>query len=97
LSLFFAIATLHETPTYREASANPLWQKAMSNELDALTKTHTWDLVDFEKSTVWWKWVCKIMTRANHSVKRYKTSLVVKGFLQEYGVDYDEAFALVAW
>jgi hypothetical protein len=37
------------------------------------------------------------MTRANHSVKRYKTSLVVKGFLQEYGVDYDEAFALVAW
>jgi hypothetical protein len=43
---FSVLATLHEPHSYREASANPLWQKAMSDELDAFSKTHTWDLVD---------------------------------------------------
>jgi hypothetical protein len=39
---------------YREASTNPLWQDAMKEELDALHKNHTWDLVDLpqEKSVV---------------------------------------------
>lgn len=59
-----------------------LWQKAMSDELDVLTKTYTWYLVDlsFEKSTVGCKWVCKIKTQADQSVKQYKTCLVAKGF-----------------
>ena len=38
-------ATLHEPHTYRETSNNPLWQIAMKEELDALSKNHTWDLV----------------------------------------------------
>jgi hypothetical protein len=38
---FSVLATLHEPHFYREASADPLWQKAMSDELDALSKTHT--------------------------------------------------------
>jgi hypothetical protein len=41
---YFALATLHEPHTYREASTNPLWQQAMADELDALHKTHTWDM-----------------------------------------------------
>ena len=42
---YTALATLHEPQTYREASTDPLWQIAMKKELDALTKSHTWDLV----------------------------------------------------
>ena len=42
---YTALATLHEPQTYREASTDPLWQIAMKEELDALTKNHTWDLV----------------------------------------------------
>ena len=38
---FSAIATLHEPHSYREASSDPLWQKAMSDELQALHKTGT--------------------------------------------------------
>jgi hypothetical protein len=41
---YFALATLHEPHTYREASTNPLWQQTMADELDALHKTHTWDM-----------------------------------------------------
>lgn len=70
----------------------------MSDELDALTKTHTWDLVDSPsgKSAVGCKWVYKIKTRSYGSVERYNSQLVAKGFSQEYGIDYKETFALVA-
>ena len=42
---YIALATLHEPQTYHEAFTDPLWQIAMKEELDALTKNHTWDLV----------------------------------------------------
>ncbi|KAL5806227.1 hypothetical protein ACOSQ4_028960 [Xanthoceras sorbifolium] len=42
----FALATLYEPHTYREAHTDPLWQQAMNEELDALHKNHTWDMVD---------------------------------------------------
>ena len=38
---YTALTTLHEPQTYREASTNALWQIAMKEELDALTKNHT--------------------------------------------------------
>ena len=38
---YIALATLHESQTYREASTDLLWQIAMKEELDALTKNHT--------------------------------------------------------
>ena len=69
----------------------------MKEELDALTKNHTWDLVTLppKQSVVGCKWIYKIKTCSDGSIKRYKTRLVVKGFTQEYEIDYEETFALV--
>ncbi|KAK2967880.1 hypothetical protein RJ640_009950 [Escallonia rubra] len=43
---YYALATLHEPNTFREATSNPLEQKATTKELHALPKTCTWDMVD---------------------------------------------------
>jgi hypothetical protein len=97
-SCFSAVLSLHEPHTYREACTNPLWQQATTEELQALEKTHTWDLVDLPhgKSAIGCKWVYKIKTKSDGSIKRYKARLVAKGYAQEYGIDYEETFAPVA-
>ena len=46
----FALATLYEPHTYREAHTDPLWQQAMNEELDALHKNNTWDMVNLPPS-----------------------------------------------
>ncbi|KAG5542352.1 hypothetical protein RHGRI_022032 [Rhododendron griersonianum] len=60
-------STRHEPHSYREASSNPLWQQAMAEELQALDKTHTWDIVDLPpgKTLIGSKWVYKIKTRSD--------------------------------
>ena len=87
-----------EPSTYQEAVVSPEWQLAMSEELAALERTGTWDLVPLPPRSVpiTCKWVYKVKTKSNGSVERYKARLVARGFQQSHGKDYDETFAPVA-
>lgn len=69
----------------------------MKEELDALKKNKTWNLVDLRqgKTPVGCKQVYKIK-KFDRSIECYEACLVVKGFTHEYGIDYQETFALVA-
>ncbi|KAG9454499.1 hypothetical protein H6P81_007403 [Aristolochia fimbriata] len=95
---FFSVLTsVYEPSSYGEASSDPLWQQAMAEELQALDKAHTWNLVSLPpgKSPIGYKWVYKVKTKADGSIDRYKARLVAKGYNQEYGIDYKETFAPV--
>ena len=70
----------------------------MKEELYALSKNHTWDLVTLPsgKFVVGCKWIYKVKTHSDGSIECYKAHLVAKGFTQKYGIDYEETFAPVA-
>ena len=70
----------------------------MKEELDALSKNHTQDLMTLPpgKSVVGCKQIYKIKTYYDGSIERYKARLVAKSFTQEYGIDYEETFATIA-
>jgi len=70
----------------------------MVDEMAALEKNNTWDLVSLPRGekTVDCKWVFTIKHRADGTIERYKARLVAKGHTQSYGVDYQETFATVA-
>ena len=82
----------------QEALDEPSWKLAVFEEMNALKKNGTWEVVDLprEKSVVGCKWVFTIKSKVDGSVERYKAKLVAKGFTQTYGIDYQETFAPVA-
>lgn len=94
----FVVGAVLEPSTYQEAVVLPQWQLAMSEELAALERTNTWDLVPLPSHAVpiTCKWVYKVKTKSDGSVERYKARLVARGFQQAHGRDYDETFAPVS-
>ncbi|WVZ87161.1 hypothetical protein U9M48_033847 [Paspalum notatum var. saurae] len=83
---------------WKEAKQDLKWKEAMLEELTALEKNKTWDLVPFPvgKKVVNCKWVYTVKQNPNGKIERYKARLVAKGYSQTYGIDYDEAFAPIA-
>ncbi|KAK3892176.1 hypothetical protein Pcinc_003967 [Petrolisthes cinctipes] len=90
-----------ETPnTYVEAIQSPdsqLWQKAMQEEIDALTESDTFELIELPegRSLVGSKWVYSVKDDP-HNGERHKARFVARGFSQIYGVDYHETFSPTA-
>ena len=68
----------------------------MDEEMDSLVRNQTWDLVQLPtgKRELQNKWVYRLKEE-DGGKKRYKDRLVVNGFAQKKGIDFDEIFSHV--
>jgi hypothetical protein len=90
-----------DEPTIREALHGPdaeKWQKAMDDEIVAIEKLDTWDLVDppADANIINSHFILKAKRDENGDITRYKARLVANGNSQREGIDYNETFAAVA-
>ncbi|PHT38383.1 Copia protein [Capsicum baccatum] len=69
----------------------------MNEELATLEENDTWDIVDRPTNAIIIRsrWVYSVKMKADGSLDQYKARLVAQGYKQEYGIDYEETFALV--
>ena len=86
-----------EDVKFEEVVLDERWKKAMDEEIGSIEKNETWELTDLPTGVrpIGVKWVYKKKTNANGEVERHKAQLMVKGYKQQKGIDYDEVFAPV--
>ncbi|GKC02528.1 putative ribonuclease H-like domain-containing protein [Tanacetum coccineum] len=75
-----------------QALTDPIWIEAMRDELLQFKLQKVWTLVDlpYDKRAIRTKWVYKNKKDERVIVIRNKARLVVQGYTQEEGIDYDE-------
>ena len=84
--------------TIEEALLKKEWKNTVEEEMKALEKNGTWEVVSKPRDVipVGSKWVFIVKYKLDGSIERYKAQLVAQGFTQTYEIDYWETFALVA-
>ena len=70
----------------------------MKSEYGSIMKNNTQDLVDRPpmRKVIGTKWVYKTKYKSDGTLDKYKAQLVVKGFTQVHGFDYQDTFAPIA-
>ena len=81
-----------------EALTDSDWIVAMQDELHQFERNQVWHLVPKPKdrTIIGTKWVFRNKLDEQGTVTRNKARLVVQGYNQEEGIDYEETFAPVA-
>lgn len=73
------------------------WAAAIEDELKALQKNETWDLVERSNSmhVMTNRWIFKRKYNSSNEIEKYKARLVVRGCSQIRGIDYTEVYSPV--
>ena len=95
---FYAFLSDIEPKNVNEALADSDWVIAMQEDLHQFERNKVWHLVPEPKSRtiIGTKWVFRNKHDEFGTVTRNKAGLVVEGYNQEEGIDYEETFAPVA-
>ena len=75
-----------------------LWKEAMKEEMRALEKNNTWEMVSLPKGKrkIGCKWIFTIKYIIDGILEGYKARLVAKGYTQTYELDYLDTFSWIA-
>ena len=86
-----------EPLSYTEAASEEVWIRAMREEMLAIDRNDTWELEIPPPNCrpIGLKWIFKLKKNPHGDVIKHKARLVVKGYSQRKGVDYDEIYAPV--
>ncbi|GJY55455.1 ribonuclease H-like domain-containing protein, partial [Tanacetum coccineum] len=70
---------------------------AINNEMDALLRNNTWDIIDLPKNrkAIGSKWIFMIKYKSSGEIDRYKARLVAQVFGQKERINYEETFSPV--
>jgi transposase InsO family protein len=95
---FCLSSAVSKDPTFKEAMASPErehWLSAIRDELTSLQAYNTWTQVPTPAGIrlIPTKYVLKKKFNAKGEFERYKARLVVQGFRQQEGIDYNETFS----
>ncbi|GJZ81173.1 retrovirus-related pol polyprotein from transposon TNT 1-94 [Tanacetum coccineum] len=82
----------------KEAMTNPGWIDSMQDELLQFKRLDVWELVPLQDNIkrLTLKWLFKNELDEENTVIRNKTHLVLRGYHQEEGIDFEESFTPVA-
>jgi hypothetical protein len=88
-----------EPRSFAEAERHAAWRAVMQSEMDAVAKNRTWEHADLPHGhcTITLKLVFKLKRDEAGAIVKHKARLVARGFVQREGIDFDDAFAPVAW
>jgi len=87
-----------EPSNIKIALTDPDWINAMQDELHQFERNKVWHLVERpqNRTIIGTKWVFRNKLDDEGVIIRNKARLVVQGYNQQEGIDYDETFAPVA-
>jgi len=84
------LSQYQEPKTYEQAVKDLAWVEAVNKEIDALMTNDTSEFIDLpaNKKAISSKWVYKVKLKSDGSLERFKIRLVIRGFTQQYDIDY---------
>jgi hypothetical protein len=91
--------SLHEPSSFQEAISageSSHWQASMKREVKQLEEQGAWKVVSelpLGRKLIKGRWVYKKKLNPDNTIKEYKSRWVVKGFMQQEGVDYFDTYA----
>jgi hypothetical protein len=86
-----------EPVSFGEAERSPSWRKVMMEEMKSIEDNQTLTLADLPlgRKVIGLKRVYKVKRDEQGAISKHKAQLVVKGYAQQHGIDYDDVFAPV--
>jgi hypothetical protein len=92
------LVSAEEPTSLKEDACDPSWRAAMVEELHSIKENKTWERTSLPTGhrPIGLKWVYKAKRDEQGNIVKHKARLIAKGYVQKQGIDYEEAFTLMA-